>query len=120
MTPNSDMSGIIMFHYKECAITDKYVFRVEYPTINNPTVEQIYNMLATPDKKNIRLDRYRFSPQGNGCAFWGYIFLLKIEEAGYLATGTGNKVWGHMQDFYINGVSQGPVVADGERKGTFY
>jgi hypothetical protein len=99
------MSGLIMFHHKACAVIDKAsMFRVKYPTINNPTVQQIYPQssrfticlqLLTKTMSNWTVN-YRFSPQGNGCAFWAYTFLVKIEVAGYLDTGTANQVWGSM------------------------
>lgn len=120
MAPVSNENGVLQFTYKGYDVTDRAAFRVKYPTINNPTVQQIYNLLTTPDQKNIRMDRYRFSPQGNGCAFWTFTFISKMESMGYLAPDTANQVWGYMQHFYVGNVSQGPPQVQGERNGTFY
>jgi hypothetical protein len=120
MTPLSDYKGVLQFVYKGYAVTERAAFRVQYPTINDPTVEQIYNLLTIPDQNNVRMDRYKFSPQGNGCAFWIFTFLLKMEARGYLAEGTANEVREYMKYFYVRNVSQGPAQVQGERQGTFY
>lgn len=117
---NMNNTGMIQFHHKNYDVSNRVDFRLKYPTINNPTVQQIYNILTTPDQANVRLDRYKFSPQGNGCAFWTVTFLTKMETLGYLAQGTAAQVWGYMQYYYIGNVAQGPVEVQGERQGTFY
>jgi hypothetical protein len=121
MTVSGDGStGLLMFLGKEYVGSVNAAYQMSFPTIGSPTVQQIFDLITTPDNNNRRLDRYRFSAQGNGCAFWTYNFLLRVEQAGYLAQGTATQVWNAMQYYYILGVAQERVVVQGEREGTFY
>lgn len=121
MTVSGDGStGLLMFSSKRYVGSLNAAYQISFPTIGSPTVQQIFDLITTPDNNNRRLDRYRFSAQGNGCAFWTYNFLLLVEQAGYLAQGTATQVWNAMQYYYIGGVAQGQVVVEGERAGTFY
>lgn len=100
MIPVLNNTGMIQFLH-ESPDVNRTDFRRQYPTTDTPTVQQIYNILTTPDQNNVRLDRYRFSPQGNGCAFWTVTFLSKMETLGYLAKGIATQVWGYMQYYYV-------------------
>jgi hypothetical protein len=123
MTPVLNNQGLIQFHHQPCDVTDtadKPEFRTGHPTINNPTVQQIYNLLTTAGQNNVTLDRYKFTDEGNGCAFWVVTFLERLEAEGYLAQGTASQVWGYMQYYYLDNASQGQVQVQGEWQGTFY
>jgi hypothetical protein len=123
MTVSGDEStGLLMFLAKQYVGSVNATYQISFPTIGSPTLQQIFDLITTPDphNNNRRLDRYRFSAQGNGCAFWTYNFLLRVERAGYLAQGAATQVWNAMQYYYIGGVAQEQVVVQGEREGTFH
>jgi hypothetical protein len=123
MTVSGDGSnGLLLFWAKDYVGSVNAAYQISYPTMGGPTVQQIFDLITTPDQynNNRRLDRYRFSEQGNGCAFWIYSFLLRVEQAGYLTQGTATQVWNAMQYYYVGGVAKEQVVVQGIREGTFY
>ena len=123
MTVGGDGStGFLVLLPKTSVGSTTAAYQISFSTIGSPTVQQIFDLIITPDQhnNNRRLERYRYSAQGNGCAFWIYNFLLRLERVGYLAQGSATQVWNAMQYYYVDGVAQKQVVVQGTREGTFY
>jgi hypothetical protein len=120
MTPGADGStGVILFAPKPYLQTDKAVFDIKFPTLNNPTVQQIYDLITTPDpyNNNQTLERYRFTADGDGCRYWIYRFILRVEQAGYLAQGTAGQVYQYVCNFWTSPTQYTPLAI---AIGTFY
>jgi len=56
------------------------------------TVGMVLTLLTMPHSFNdgLRLDRYKFTAEGTGCAWWIYNFITKLEAHEYLAKGSGS------------------------------
>jgi hypothetical protein len=97
-------------------------FTHAFTTRGTPTVEQIVDLISTPDRErnNERLDRYAFTEQGNGCAYWIKRLILRMEDYGYVDEGCSEQAWELMGWFYEQGKAVCKLVIAGEREGTFY
>jgi hypothetical protein len=119
MTPGDTLTGLILFH-AEPRLPKGTAFPTGYPVIGSLSAQRMFDMLSISDKLDRRLDRYKFTEDGNGCAYWASQLLLRLEEEKHLEPGTAKDVWDAMKMFYVDGQPRHEVRLKGEREGLFY
>lgn len=68
--------------------------------MGNPTVGDVLDLIFTTDENNIKLDCYKLSPTGQGCAYWVCKLMERIERAGYVGHGEAAAVFEDIQWFW--------------------
>jgi hypothetical protein len=113
---------VVMVLYIADTTFESPAFTHAFKTSGSPTVRQIVELISTPDRarNDERLDRYAFSEQGNGCAYWIKRLVLRMEDCGYVDAGCSESAWELMGWFYEHGKAACKLVIAGEREGTFY
>jgi hypothetical protein len=120
MLPSANLStGVVMVEHKTDD-KDGRAFETSFPTSAGPTVQDIVDLLTKPDDMGKRLDKYRFTEEGNGCAFWCKCVISAVEMELFLEDATAEAAWDVMQFYYVDGKKQGAVIVAGDRKGAFF
>jgi hypothetical protein len=65
------------------------------------TVGEILDLIFDV-KTDIKLSCYKLSPTGQGCAYWTYRLMERIEDAGYIETGASAAVLEEIQWHWAN------------------
>jgi hypothetical protein len=110
MNVRADLStGVLMIQH------DPYKSRDKIPIAHCRTFDSgrvpctfgmVLQLLKMPDSCNdgLRLERYKFTAEGTGCAWWIYHFITKLEGQEYLAEGSASImnndlhwIWSHGQ-----------------------
>lgn len=98
--------AVLFLSQKTYAYSAYAAHRRQFATKGNPTVGNILDLIFAADKNNVKLDRYKLSPTGQGCAFWTYRFMERIEEAGYVECGESEVVYDEIQWHWVGGKAE--------------
>jgi len=110
--------GLLMLTKHDSTSMKNSAYQFSYAATNAP-IGAIYDLLVTPDANSRVLSKYRYSPEGNGCAYWVHNFVITLEKAGMVASKTAEDVWKRMQFYYEEGCALRDVTVQGQRFGTF-
>ena len=92
--------GVLFLSQKSYAHSDNAAHRRQFSTTGNPTVGDVLDLIFTADENNVKLDCDKLSPTGQGCAYWTYKFMERIEEAGYIERGEAAAVFDEIQWYW--------------------
>ena len=110
--------GVLVLSQKSYACSDHVAHRRQFSTTGNPTVGDILDLIFTADENNVKLDCYKMFPTGQGCAYWTYKFMEKIEEAGYIERGEAAVVFDEIQWYWDSSKAENKIGLQ-NRKGEF-
>ena len=109
--------GVLFLSQKLYAYSYHAAHRRPFATTGNPTVGNILSLISA-DENDVKLDRYKLSPTGQGCAYWIYKFMERIEEAGYIEPGASAVVFDDIQWHWADGQAENELGLR-NRKGEF-
>ena len=92
--------GVLFLSEKSYAHSDHPAHRRQFLITGNPTVGDVLDLIVNADENNVTLDCYKLSPTGQGCAYWIYKFMERIEEAGYIERGEAAAVFDEIQWYW--------------------
>jgi hypothetical protein len=95
--------GVLFISEKSYGHSHSAAHRRSFSTRGNPTISDILNLIFTADENNVKLDSYKLSATGQGCAYWTYKFIERIEEAGYIERGAAALVFDEIQWHWASG-----------------
>lgn len=92
------LRGKLMASSKQCAHTDKAIHRLSFwPANGRPKVEEIIRVI-----NDNRLQKYTFTPEWEGCRFWIFTLVSKLERRGIVQSASANRVWNAVSCYWIN------------------
>jgi len=89
--------AVLFLSEKSYGYSHSAAHRRSFSTMRGPTVGDIIDLIFTTDENNVKLDSYKLSPTGQGCAYWTYNFIERIEKAGYIERGAAGVVFEDIQ-----------------------
>jgi hypothetical protein len=92
--------GVLFLSEGSNVYSEQAAHRRQSSTTGNPTVGNILDLIFTADENNVKLDCYKLSPTGQGCAYWTYKFMERIEEVGYIEHGEAAAVFEEIQWYW--------------------
>jgi hypothetical protein len=106
------LTGMLIIESNPCLDTDKVIFKLTFPIIGCPTVDNLISLLIQKGG-----DRYKFTEAQQGCRYWNYTAVAQWESAGWLETGSADTAYLALSYYY-----RYPSGRDGNSMdiGTFY
>lgn len=98
--------GTLFISEKSDGYSNEAAHQRSFSTRGNPTVGDILDLIFTTDEYNHKLDSYKLSATGQGCAYWTYKFFERIEEAGYIEWGAAELVFDDIQWHWAGGQAE--------------
>ena len=92
--------GVLFLSEEDYGYSPSSAYRRRSLVMGNPTVGDVLDLIFATDESNIKLDRYKLSPTGQGCAYWVYKLMERIERAGYIEHGESEAVFEDIQWFW--------------------
>jgi hypothetical protein len=89
--------GVLFISEKSYGHSHSAAHRRSFSIRGNPTVSDILNLIFKADENNVKLDSYKLSATGQGCAYWTYKSIERIEEAGYIERGAAATIFDAIQ-----------------------
>ncbi|KAG6249590.1 hypothetical protein E4U49_008180 [Claviceps purpurea] len=93
--------GRLSISTKNCTYTNNMLHHFAFQTRGEPTVEDFVKLINANG-----LQRYDFTPEFEGCAFWVYILIAYLEQAHFVAVGSAARTKESVSYFYIYPVGQ--------------
>ncbi|KAI0546515.1 hypothetical protein F4679DRAFT_598698 [Xylaria curta] len=87
--------GILELSSKKYTQSDRAIYSFSIETINGLTVETLAD---TINKSG--LDKYYFTKELEGCRYWIYCIIHKLEEDSYLPAGSTKNAWDSLSYYY--------------------
>jgi hypothetical protein len=94
--------GVLFLHEKTYGSSYSAAHRRSFSTLGSPTVRDILDLIFIADENNVRLDSYKLSPTGQGCAYWTYRFIERIEKAEYIERGAAGVVLNDIEWHWVD------------------
>lgn len=110
--------GVLFLFQKSYAHSDQAAYWRQFSTTGNLIVGDVLGLIFTADENNVKLDCYKLSPTGQGCAYWIYKFMGRIEEAGYIERGEAAVVFDEIQWHWVSSNAENNLGLQ-NRKGEF-
>ncbi|KAJ5907530.1 hypothetical protein N7495_000212 [Penicillium taxi] len=93
-------------------VTTNAIQTWEFPVLTNVTVQGIIDMLRSHG-----FEKYKFTPEIEGCRWWMYTLMSALESKGHLRTGTKGEVWTYISRVWHDAQSYEPRRV---QQGVFY
>ncbi|KAI0868959.1 hypothetical protein GGS24DRAFT_480429 [Hypoxylon argillaceum] len=107
--------GSIAISSKDYAYTDNRAHKLSYQVNQQHLiVGDVIELL----RRNGR-QRYRFTPEREGCRYWTYVVIRDLERAEILSPGAAHQAWEAMSRYY-HAPSSSSADTSGRRAGSFY
>ncbi|CRG91080.1 hypothetical protein PISL3812_08128 [Talaromyces islandicus] len=91
------LRGKIDLASKPYMLTNNAIKSLSFSPKTPITVQSIVNTINSKGR-----DRYRFTAEWEGCRYWMYTFILDLESAGILASGSGQATWQAVSYYWRN------------------
>jgi hypothetical protein len=110
--------GVLFLSEKNYGYSARGAYQRRSSIMGNPTVGDVLDLIFNTDENNIKLDCYKLSPTGQGCAYWVYKLMERIERAGYIERGEAGATFEDIQWLWDDGHRQYKLGLQ-NRKGEF-
>ncbi|KAG6023221.1 hypothetical protein E4U40_004087 [Claviceps sp. LM458 group G5] len=104
MTPGGGPDGLqgeLEISTKRYMFTDQTIHRLSFPTRGEPKVEDFVKVINANG-----LQKYDFHPEWEGCRFWVYTFISRLEREGVVEAGSAVRMKESIPYYYVDSVER--------------